>query len=86
MTYDEHMLAAARAYLLETLRHHNGNIAAAARAAGRNRTYFFKLLQKTGIDPGTERPGRAPREEACRRGWRLVNVVPSKTVRPGRSV
>ncbi|MBX3249679.1 MAG: sigma-54-dependent Fis family transcriptional regulator [Myxococcales bacterium] len=40
-----------RAYLVEVLRRTQGNVSAAARLAGRNRTDFHDLLRRHGIDP-----------------------------------
>ena len=39
-----------RVYLEEALRRHGGNVSAAAKAAGRNRTDFHDLLRRHGID------------------------------------
>ena len=39
-----------RKYLISVLRVTNGNVAAAARIAGRNRTEFYKLLGQHGLD------------------------------------
>ncbi|MBL8683348.1 MAG: sigma-54-dependent Fis family transcriptional regulator [Myxococcales bacterium] len=38
-----------RAYLVEVLRRANGNVTAAARVAGRNRTDFYDLLRRHGV-------------------------------------
>lgn len=40
-----------RAYLIEVLRRCNGNVSAAARMAGRNRTDFYELLRRHGVSP-----------------------------------
>ncbi len=41
-----------KAYLVETLTRTGGNVAAAARASGRNRTDFYELLRRHGLTPG----------------------------------
>ncbi len=41
-----------RNYLVSVLRLANGNVAGAARMAGRNRTEFYKLLNAHGLEPG----------------------------------
>lgn len=46
-------------YLISVLRVTNGNVANAARIAGRNRTEFYKLLGQHGIDAGDFRGDRA---------------------------
>ena len=38
-----------RAYLVEVLRRANGNVTAAAKLSGRNRTDFYDLLRKHGL-------------------------------------
>jgi two-component system response regulator GlrR len=40
-----------RAYLAEVLKRSAGNVSAAARAAGRNRTDFYELLRRHGLSP-----------------------------------
>ncbi len=40
-----------RAYLVEVLRRSGGNVTAAARASGRNRTDFYELLKRHGLSP-----------------------------------
>jgi len=45
-------------YLVSVLRVTNGNVANAARVAGRNRTEFYKLLGQHGIDAGDFRQDR----------------------------
>jgi DNA-binding NtrC family response regulator len=44
-----------RAYLEELLRRVGGNVSAAARMAGRNRTDFYELLHRYDLDPATFR-------------------------------
>ncbi|AKF11536.1 sigma-54-dependent transcriptional regulator [Sandaracinus amylolyticus] len=46
-----------RAYLEEALRRAGGNVSAAARLAGRNRTDFHALLKRHGLSPGDFREG-----------------------------
>jgi len=41
-----------RAYLVDRLKMTDGNAADAARLAQRNRTDFYRLLQKHGLSPG----------------------------------
>ena len=48
-----------RKYLISVLRVTNGNVANAARIAGRNRTEFYKLLSQHGIDAADFRGERA---------------------------
>ena len=48
-----------RKYLISVLRVTNGNVANAARIAGRNRTEFYKLLSQHGIDAAYFRGERA---------------------------
>jgi two-component system response regulator GlrR len=40
-----------RAYLVEVLTRSGGNVTAAARASGRNRTDFYELLKRHGLSP-----------------------------------
>lgn len=40
-----------RGYLVEVLRRSGGNVSAAARAAGRNRTDFYELMRRHGLSP-----------------------------------
>jgi two-component system, NtrC family, response regulator GlrR len=49
-----------RQYLLELLREHEGNISAAARAAGKNRRAFWELLRKHHLLPPTLPPEADP--------------------------
>ncbi|MGH8577918.1 MAG: two-component system response regulator GlrR, partial [Gammaproteobacteria bacterium] len=57
-----------RNYLLSVLRITSGQVASAARIAGRNRTEFYKLLKQHRIDPaefrkgGVEEPGDVEEE------------------------
>lgn len=50
LSFDEHMAARGREYLEQVLANAGGNVALAARIAGRNRTDFYKLLQKHGVE------------------------------------
>jgi len=50
-SYDEASLLFARTYLQEVLREAQGCVAKAARLAGRNRTNFYRLLRRVGINP-----------------------------------
>lgn len=45
-----------RVYLEEALRRSHGNVSAAAKLAGRNRTDFYELLERYEIDPASYRP------------------------------
>jgi two-component system response regulator GlrR len=45
-----------RAYVMEALKRANGNVSAAARTAGRNRTDFYELMRRLGISPGDFKP------------------------------
>lgn len=58
--FDEARLEFTRGYLLSLLRMTDGNVSRAARLAKRNRTDFYKLLTRAGI----ELPSRAAAEEA----------------------
>jgi DNA-binding NtrC family response regulator len=49
MTFDEHVGEAARQYLLGLLRATDNDITQAARIAGRNRTSFYRLMDKYGV-------------------------------------
>jgi two-component system response regulator GlrR len=42
-----------REYLIQVLKITNGNVTHAARLARRNRTEFYKLLQRNQLDPGS---------------------------------
>jgi two-component system response regulator GlrR len=52
---DEARLGFDRRYLISVLRATAGNVTAAARMAGRNRTEFYKLLAKHGLEPAAFR-------------------------------
>ena len=56
-----------RDYLVGLLKLTDGNVADAARLADRNRTEFYRLLQKHGLTPGhfKSEAGAAP-ADACR--------------------
>ncbi len=58
-TLDAAKQAFERRYLLSLLRTTAGNVATAARLAGRNRTEFYKLLDKHGLEPKTFREQKA---------------------------
>jgi two-component system response regulator GlrR len=49
-----------RNYLVQLLKLTDGNVADAARIAERNRTEFYRLLQKYGLTPGMFRDAAAP--------------------------
>lgn len=49
MSFDEAMLATARRYLLDVMERHGWDVTKAAREAGRNRTSFYVLLKRCGI-------------------------------------
>ncbi|MGR8921703.1 MAG: two-component system response regulator GlrR, partial [Gammaproteobacteria bacterium] len=54
-----------RNYLVSVLRISEGNVANAARIAGRNRTEFYKLLNQYDLEPAAYRASaRAPDGEA----------------------
>lgn len=55
MTLSEHLATEAKDYLNKVLVHTFGNVSAAAKIAGRNRTEFYRLLQRHKIDPKTYR-------------------------------
>ena len=55
MPLDEAKLAFERRYLASVLRASEGKVAHAARLAGRNRTEFYKLLQRHELDAGSFR-------------------------------
>ena len=52
-----------RNYLVSVLRITEGNVANAARIAGRNRTEFYKLLNQYELEPGSFRAKAADGEE-----------------------
>ena len=53
-----------REYLVGLLKLTDGNVADAARLADRNRTEFYRLLQKHGLTPGHFRSDVAPPDAA----------------------
>ncbi len=55
-TLDEFLRAAARLYLNEVLQAADGNVAQAAKIAGRGRTEFYRLLRRNGLCVGNMRP------------------------------
>ncbi|OIQ89747.1 transcriptional regulatory protein QseF [mine drainage metagenome] len=59
LTFTEARLRFERDYLVGLLKLTDGSVADAARLAGRNRTEFYRLLQKYGLTPGLFR-GDAP--------------------------
>ena len=63
-SFDEAMTEAASEYLRAVIRESHGNISEAARRAKRNRTAFYKLLVKYGV----EIPADAPRPRSGRSG------------------
>jgi len=50
-SFDEARDEFARTYLLQLLEVAGGNISHAARLAGRNRSDFYKLLNRYGVEP-----------------------------------
>jgi hypothetical protein len=56
VTYREHLFRQARRYLVRSLRESRGNVTEAARAAGLNRTDFYKRLAAVGLEPNLYRP------------------------------
>jgi two-component system response regulator GlrR len=52
LTYAEAKQRFERDYLVGLLKLTDGNVADAARLAGRNRTEFYRLLQKNELTPG----------------------------------
>jgi hypothetical protein len=52
-----------RVYLEELLRRVDGNVSAAARVAGRNRTDLYDVLRRAQVDPAHFRPARGPESE-----------------------
>lgn len=54
-TLDDIRADAERSYLVQVLRLSGGNVTRAAKAAGRNRTEFYRLLGKHNIEPATFR-------------------------------
>ena len=52
LTYAEAKQRFERGYLVGLLKMTDGNVADAARLAGRNRTEFYRLLQKNELTPG----------------------------------
>ncbi|KPC50432.1 sigma 54-interacting transcriptional regulator [Amantichitinum ursilacus] len=58
LNYNEAKTRFERDYLTQLLKVADGNVTDAARMAGRNRTEFYRLLQKNGLDPALFRqPG-----------------------------
>ncbi len=55
-SFEEARRAFERDYLVQLLRIASGNVAQAARLAKRNRTDFYKLLERNGIDPASFKP------------------------------
>lgn len=55
MTFDEHMLAAAKDYCRQVLEQTDGNVREAAVIAGRNRTGFYQLLHRHELVPNRKR-------------------------------
>jgi transcriptional regulator of acetoin/glycerol metabolism len=51
VTYQQHMDAASREYVLRMLNQHDWCVTRAARAAGCNRTHFYKIMRGAGIEP-----------------------------------
>ena len=49
-----------RDYLVGLLKLTDGNVADAARLADRNRTEFYRLMQKHGLTPGLFKPDASP--------------------------
>jgi two-component system, NtrC family, response regulator GlrR len=58
MTFREYMQRCASEYLAALLAKHNGCVKAAAREAGCNRTDFYKVLKRHGIEPPRNGCGR----------------------------
>ncbi len=56
-----------RDYLVGLLKLTDGNVADAARLADRNRTEFYRLLQKHGLTPGHFQAATSDARRACRR-------------------
>ena len=55
MTLADRVALFERRALIRILRKANGNVANAARLAGHNRTNFYRLLQRRGLDPAAFR-------------------------------
>jgi two-component system response regulator GlrR len=53
---DQAKRAFERDYLARTLKITQGNVAQAAKLAQRNRTEFYKLLERHGLEPGMFKP------------------------------
>jgi two-component system response regulator GlrR len=60
LTYAEAKGRFEREYLVGLLKLTDGNVADAARLAGRNRTEFYRLLQKNELTPGLFKAEGAP--------------------------
>jgi two-component system response regulator GlrR len=60
LSYAEARTRFERDYLVNLLKLTDGNVADAARLADRNRTEFYRLLQKHGLTPGLFRGGEGP--------------------------
>jgi DNA-binding NtrC family response regulator len=66
LTYQQYMTAQARTYVCDILAQTQGNMAAAARIAGVNRTHLFKIIRTLGLKAEDYRPLRyhLPENEA----------------------
>jgi two-component system response regulator GlrR len=61
---DEARKAFERDYLVRILKITGGNVTKAARLAGRNRTEFYRLLERHSLEPGMFKGGGVPKERA----------------------
>ena len=60
LSYTEARARFERDYLVNLLKIADGNVADAARLADRNRTEFYRLMQKHGLTPGLFRSPDGP--------------------------
>ena len=65
---DEARRAFERDYLVRVLKITGGNVTQAARLAGRNRTEFYRLLDRHALEPGMFKAGGSPARGASSRG------------------
>lgn len=68
--FDEARVEWMKEYLTSVIRSCNGNMAEAARVAGKNRTDFYKLCDRAGISRTKRAPGR--KEYGGNEAWKQL--------------